>query len=71
MTENALDDALAYLVEAFGHVSEAELQAFLDATPRVQARLTGPASYRGVFDWPVVANAAPAEAFDVAQAARA
>ncbi len=27
------DDALAYLVEAFGHVSEAELKRFLDAAP--------------------------------------
>lgn len=27
------DDALAYLVEAFGHVSDAELQSFLDGTP--------------------------------------
>ncbi|WP_342148184.1 hypothetical protein [Methylorubrum sp. SB2] len=27
------DDALAYLVEAFGHVSEAELKAFLDGVP--------------------------------------
>lgn len=28
------DDALTDLVEAFGHYSEAEMQAFLDATPR-------------------------------------
>ncbi|MEH3118037.1 MAG: hypothetical protein PGN25_10710 [Methylorubrum populi] len=28
------DDALAYLTEAFGHCSEAEMKAFLDATPR-------------------------------------
>ncbi|WP_232631013.1 hypothetical protein [Methylobacterium sp. Leaf118] len=27
------DDALSYLVEAFGHVSEAEIQAFLDTAP--------------------------------------
>lgn len=27
------DDALAYLVEAFGHVSEAELNSFLDGAP--------------------------------------
>ncbi|GAB6841802.1 hypothetical protein HNR00_001897 [Methylorubrum rhodinum] len=26
------DDALAYLVEAFGHVSEAEILSFLDGT---------------------------------------
>ncbi|MBD8909325.1 hypothetical protein MZTS_22115 [Methylorubrum zatmanii] len=28
------DDALAFLAEAFGHYSEVELQAFLDATDR-------------------------------------
>lgn len=33
MAEYALDDGLAYLAEAFGHWSEAEIQAFLDATP--------------------------------------
>ncbi len=38
MADNALDqaladNALADLVEAFGHYSEAELHAFLDATP--------------------------------------
>ncbi len=27
------DDALAYLVEAFGHVSEAELKNFLEDAP--------------------------------------
>lgn len=27
------DDALNYLVEAFGHVSDAEIQAFLDTVP--------------------------------------
>lgn len=30
------DDALAYLVEAFGDVSDAELQRFLDAAPITQ-----------------------------------
>ncbi len=33
MAERALDDALADLAEAFGHYSDAEIQAFLDATP--------------------------------------
>lgn len=31
------DDALAYLVEAFGHVSETELRSFLDAVPAAVA----------------------------------
>ncbi|WP_060768879.1 hypothetical protein [Methylobacterium sp. AMS5] len=33
--DHAADRALADLVDAFGHYSDAEMQAFLDATPSV------------------------------------
>ncbi|MBB2962785.1 hypothetical protein [Methylobacterium sp. R2-1] len=71
MTENALDDALADLVEAFGYFSEAELQTFLDVMPPAGARLSVPASDRGVLDCPASVSVASREAFDFAQAARA
>lgn len=71
MAENALDDALADLVEAFGSFSEAELQAFLDATPCSDAPLTVPPSKRIVFDWSTPAGVAPSEVLGVVQAARA
>ncbi len=59
MTENALDDALADLVEAFGHVSEAELQAFLDVTPRLDAGLAATEGGSGVFPLPPALRAVP------------
>jgi hypothetical protein len=71
MTENALDDALADLVEAFGHVSEAELQAFLDVTPRSGADLSATTNGPGAFPWPARASVAPRDAFGAVQAARA
>ena len=71
MTENALDDALAYLVEAFGHVSEAELQAFLDGTPRAGADLAATAGDPSLLAWPAAASVASREAFGVVQAAPA
>ncbi len=43
--DDARDDALADLVEAFGYYSDAEIQAFLDATPsavETDARLAAP-----------------------------
>lgn len=33
VSDHAADRALADLVDAFGHYSDAEMQAFLDATP--------------------------------------
>ncbi len=71
MTENALDDALADLVEAFGHVSEAELRAFLEGTPRLDAGLTTTADGPGVFPWPIPASVTPRDVFGAVQAARA
>lgn len=58
------DDALAYLVEAFGHVTNAELQRFLDAAPVIPQ----PSSdlRESVF-----AGAILVESPDVIQAARA
>lgn len=59
MTENALDDALADLVEAFGHVSEAELQAFLDGTPRSDAGVAATERGSGALPLPLPARAVP------------
>ncbi|HEV2543165.1 MAG TPA: hypothetical protein VGU70_10465 [Methylobacterium sp.] len=71
MTENALDDALADLVEAFGHVSEAELQAFLDGTPRSDAGFAVTESGSGVFPLPTPASVAARDVFGAIQAASA
>lgn len=38
------DDALSDLVDAFGHVSEAEIQAFLDKAPAAPALAASPRS---------------------------
>ncbi|WP_156383789.1 hypothetical protein [Methylobacterium sp. Leaf456] len=56
------DDALAYLVEAFGHVSEAELNAFLDAAPV-------PAQTLPDLRETVLAAAVPTQAHEPARAA--
>jgi hypothetical protein len=69
---HASDRALADLVDAFGHYSDAEMQAFLDATPFTaetrfgvsSARLAGPA-------WLAAADFARREVPVAVQAARA
>jgi hypothetical protein len=58
------DDALAYLVEAFGDVTDAELQRFLDTTPAI---LQPSSDLRDS----VIAGAILVESPEVLQAARA
>lgn len=70
MAQAAFDHALADLAEAFGHYSEAELQAFLDTTPtepRIAASLIGAV----MPDWLSASSPALREAPAAIQAARA
>ena len=71
MTEHAQDNALADLVEAFGHYSESELQAFLALMPIAEAQPAVPVGDRVVFDWSASASVATRESGSVVQAVRA
>lgn len=72
MAGGTLDHALADLVEAFGHYSKAELQAFLDATPPADmdfdAAAADPVATAG---WLGIEGFASGEAQGPVQAARA
>ncbi|CAO4133659.1 hypothetical protein [Methylorubrum extorquens] len=68
--DHAADRALADLVDAFGHYSDAEMQAFLDATPFAAEMRCGvsPATPAGP-EWLAAAGFAAGEV--AVQAARA
>lgn len=70
VSDHAADRALADLVDAFGHYSDAEMQAFLDATPFAAEMRCGvsPAKPAGL-EWPTAAGFAGREV--AIQAARA
>lgn len=70
VSDHVADRALADLVDAFGHYSDAEMQAFLDATPFAAEMRCGvsPAKPAGP-EWLVAAGIAGGEV--AVQAARA
>ena len=70
VSDHAADRALADLVDAFGHYSDAEMQAFLDATPFAAEMRCGVSPAKPVEpEWLAVAGFAASEI--AIQAARA
>ncbi|ACB79328.1 hypothetical protein Mpop_1156 [Methylorubrum populi BJ001] len=70
MAQTAFDHALADLVEALGHYSEAELQTFLDATP-TEPRIAAYPIGAVMPDWLSASSPALRETSAAIQAARA